>query len=94
MIAFQRDGPQVLEKDFFSVVKLLRGQGEDLHLKGTEKEFIIEIFKSKCSKKRGQGVYMFEEPVRKSDMGETLRSSWSSNSRDLSYKRINLRAHY
>lgn len=29
---------------FFSVVKLLRGQGEDLHLKETEKEFIIEIF--------------------------------------------------
>lgn len=39
MVTFQRDGFQVLKKKQF--IKLARVFSRDLHLKGTEEEFII-----------------------------------------------------
>lgn len=50
MSIFQKDGSQVLKKQYLSC-KTGKRQGEDLHLKGTEKQFKISSYLKSMSEK-------------------------------------------
>ena len=44
VIIFQRNGPQALQKDIPGLYKTVKRLKEDLHFKGTKKEFTIPHF--------------------------------------------------